>query len=72
MAVLIPAYGRKYKTKQEVVEAFLSGKDFEGDISMGFRLCSCRDLVNMNIELRYGKMNEKCTAIQYTGEEYEE
>lgn len=60
MPVLIPAYGRVYRTKQEVLEAYRDGKDFEGDVTIGFRLCSCRDYLNERVELRYGRMNEKC------------
>lgn len=51
---LIPAYGRNYKTKKEVEQAFLEGKDFEGDMTIGFKLCSVRDFQSgVKVNLRY-------------------
>lgn len=38
---LIPAYGRSYKTKEQVLEAWKSGKDFKID---GGPYCSIRDI----------------------------
>lgn len=57
MRVLQAAYGRVYKSAKEVIKDYEAGKDFIGDITTGFRLCSCRDFPNEMIELRYGKNN---------------
>jgi len=63
MTVLIGAYGRVYMKKADVIEDYVKGKDFTGDISMGFRLCSRRDLKNQRVELRYGRYNDKCVIF---------
>jgi len=42
--ILIPAYGRKYNTKQEMLNDWNSGKDFH--IVQG-AYCSVRDITNM-------------------------
>lgn len=42
-ATLTPAYGRDYLTKEAVVEAFLSGKDFRAHFPTGSTYCSIRD-----------------------------
>jgi hypothetical protein len=34
---LSPAYGRDYKSKKEVIEAWHAGKDFLGDHQLGFK-----------------------------------
>lgn len=39
--VVVPAYGRKYKTSAEAVEAWKSGKDFK---IVNGPYCSVRDL----------------------------
>lgn len=39
--MLQPAYGRKYKTTSEVIEAWRSGKDFK---IVGGPYCSIRDV----------------------------
>ena len=53
---LIPAYGRDYKKKADVEKDFRDGKDFEGDYSLGFKLCSVRDFApGTKVLLRYKK-----------------
>jgi hypothetical protein len=51
MSTLTPAYGRDYKSKKEVVEAFESGKDFiynsyDGQVTY----CSKEDLLQKNVK----------------------
>lgn len=51
---LIPAYGRDYKNKAEVIAAFETGKDFEGDFNLNFRLCNKADFKpGDTVNLRY-------------------
>ena len=50
--VVIPAYGRKYKNKQEVERDFESGKDFR--IAVTGQYMSIRDLKKTDIvEIHY-------------------
>lgn len=54
---LVPAYGRQYKSKQDVVRDWQAGKDFLID---GGPYCSIRDLDAMrsqfgNIYIDYGR-----------------
>lgn len=42
--VIMPAYGRNYKNREEVVEAWKSGKDFK---VVGGPYCSIRDLAKL-------------------------
>jgi hypothetical protein len=52
--VLRPPYGRDYQTKEEVVEAFREGADFQGDVALGFKYCSKRDFKRgVEVELCY-------------------
>lgn len=61
---LAPAYGRDYKSAKDVTAAFQSGADFQGDYSMGFRLCSIRDLdPGSTVLLRY-KRNTMVTSVK--------
>lgn len=54
---LQPAYGRDYKSQAEVEAAFREGKDFLGDASMGFQLCSIADFAKGTKQnLRYKKL----------------
>jgi hypothetical protein len=54
---LSPAYGRDYKTQTEAKEGFNEGKDWEGDYSLGFKLCSIRDFADGTpVLLRYNKL----------------
>lgn len=65
---LTPAYGRDYKTKAEVIEAFKSGKDFGGDHQMGFQYCSIRDFKpGDTVNLRY-KANRSVVPFKITAE----
>lgn len=52
---LTPAYGRDYKTKQEVIAAFENGKDFEGDYQLGFKPVNIDDIrpLGGTVNLRY-------------------
>lgn len=64
---LTPAYGRDYKTKAEVVSAFNQGADFEGDLQLGFRLCSKRDIpTGSTVLLRYRRQT-RVTSLKVTG-----
>ena len=61
---LTPAYGRDYKTKAEVVAAFEADRDFEGDYSMGFKLCNRQDFKpGDTVNLRY-KSNRNVTPYK--------
>lgn len=60
---LVPAYGRNYRNKAEVLAAWQEGKDFEGDYSIGFRLCSRRDFApGTSVILRYKNNTMSCTT----------
>lgn len=51
---LTPAYGRDYKTKAEVIDAFKEGKDFEGDFKLGFKPVNIEDIPKpCTVNLRY-------------------
>lgn len=66
MPVLTPAYGRKYLTEEEVITAYVGGKDFifhDPSSRWDGKYCSCRDFVNESVELRFGKNLEHCTAV---------
>jgi hypothetical protein len=53
---LQPAYGRDYKSQKEAIDAFQKGKDWTGDITVGFALCSVRDFEKGTpVTLRYKK-----------------
>jgi hypothetical protein len=43
--VVMPAYGRSYKTSSEAVEAWKSGKDFK---VINGPYCSVRDIANLS------------------------
>jgi hypothetical protein len=43
--VLMPAYGRSYKTSQEAIDAWKSGKDFK---IVNGPYCSIRDIDELN------------------------
>lgn len=54
---LTPAYGRDYKSQVEAKEAFIEGKDWNGDYQLGFQLCSIRDFADgVPVLLRYNKL----------------
>jgi hypothetical protein len=53
---LEPAYGRDYKTKKEVTDAFLAGKDFSGDYQLGFKPVNIADIPKpCTVQLRYAR-----------------
>ena len=59
--VLTSAYGRKYKTKADVIRDYEQGKDFIlNDVTSPWhgKYCSCRDFIGRRVELRYGKINQ--------------
>lgn len=59
---LVPAFGRDYQSAEDVKLAFENGKDFEGDATLGFKLCSVRDFTKgCNVLLRYKGCRMVCT-----------
>lgn len=69
MPVLKPAHGRVYRTFHEVSESYAQGFDFEGDVSVGFRLCSCRDFLGEIVELRFGDQCQFVSVEQVNEQE---
>lgn len=60
---LQPAYGRDYKNKKEVEAAFREGKDFMGDYTINFQMCSIRDFEpKAKVLLRY-KANSQVASV---------
>ena len=56
---LSPAYGRDYKNKKEVIQAWQDGKDFLGDYQLGFKPVNIEDIPRpANILLRYKKLRQ--------------
>jgi hypothetical protein len=56
---LSPAYGRDYKSKKEVIEAWNAGKDFLGDYQLGFKPVNKEGIPRpSNVLLRYKKMRQ--------------
>jgi len=56
--VLTPAYGRDYKSADEVIKAYRDGKDFvlhNPTSRYDDMYCSCRDFPGQRVELRYQK-----------------
>lgn len=67
MAVLTPAYGRKYHTFEEVDRAYRTGKDFvyhNPASQWNGKYCSCRDFLGEPVELRFGENLEHVSVIQ--------
>ena len=70
-AVLVPAYGRTYKNKQQVEADFRNGKDFIlqnlADRWTG-KPCNQSDLQKYStyshVEIRYGKNNTKLVILE--------
>lgn len=61
---LTPAYGRDYKKKQEVIDAFNAEKDFEGDYQLGFGLVNKQQIPKgSTVMLRY-KKNTAVTVVK--------
>jgi hypothetical protein len=54
--VLLPAYGRDYKSEAEVIKNFQAGRDFEINYPTGSTYCSIRDgVIGERVKLRYNK-----------------
>mgnify|MGYP003635296992 CR=1 FL=1 len=62
---LLPAYGRDYKSKKEVLADFNEGLDFE-IASFGFlQYCSIRDAAQLkNVSLRYNKQRSVVCIVE--------
>lgn len=61
MAILLPAYGRDYKTAEEAKKDWFKGKDFIfNDLGSRYNgaYCSIRDFSEGEFELRFNKMQE--------------
>ena len=72
MAVLTPAYGRKYRTQKQAIDAYLQGMDFiYNNVASPYdgKYCSCRDFLNEPVEIRYGLRNEKLVFVTNYEEE---
>jgi hypothetical protein len=68
---LSPAYGRDYKTKAEVINAFVCDCDFQGDYQLGFQTCNRADLLakhpkGFTVNLRY-KANRSVAVHKVVG-----
>ena len=63
---LVPAYGRvrTIKTQKEAREYFLSGKDVEGDITLGFKLCSVRNFASGTKQLIRYRANTQVVSVE--------
>jgi len=53
---LVPAYGRDYKTKEEVEKDWKAGKDFQ---CVNGQYCSIRDFPGQKVSIRFNKKTEK-------------
>ncbi len=64
---LVPAYGRDYKNAKDVKAAFNEGKDFEGDMQLGFKLCNKEQLDAefrpYTANLRYKKLTQIANVV---------
>jgi hypothetical protein len=61
---LTPAYGRNYKTKAEVIAAWETNLDFEGDYSLGFKPVNREDIPKpCTVRLRY-QQNRKFATVE--------
>jgi len=65
---LTPAYGRDYRSKADVIQAFEEGLDFNCNSPViGFAKCSIRDFANhTRVTLRYNKLR---SSVSYQLEE---
>lgn len=57
--ILIPAYGRDYKTEKEAKAAYLAGLDFKiADISSPYdgRYASCNDFKGEQVKIRFNRL----------------
>ena len=61
---LQPAYGRDYKAKQAVIDAWKGGADFEGDYQLGFKPVNVSDIPKpCVVNLRY-KGNRMVASVK--------
>lgn len=69
--ILVPAYGRDYRTPMEACDAFLSGKDFQvADVSCIYygSYCSRRDLGAYDeVKIRFAKLR-RFVFLRRTGD----
>ena len=57
--VLMPAYGRDYKTAEQATKDYLAGKDFifiEPSYESYGKYASCRNYRGQIVEIRYNKL----------------
>ena len=60
---VLPAYGRRYDSKEAVLEVWEEGKDFIY-ANVSSRICSCRDFTSEHqLEARYGPNSEWTTTV---------
>ncbi len=57
---LTPAYGRDYKNKKDVIQAYIQGKDFI--FAPTGQYCSIRDFKGQQVMLRYDKLRKVTQA----------
>ncbi len=61
---LTPAYGRDYKSKTEVMAAWYTGKNFQGDYQLGFKPVNLEDIPKpCTVNLRY-KGNRSVAVVK--------
>lgn len=64
--ILIPAYARTYTSKEQVLQAWNEGKDFQSMTGSYTSKTESNMLKNMGydtIQIRYGKRNEKAIIL---------
>ena len=61
---LVPTYGRVYKSKREVQEAFESGKDFRAANGQACGIGEIRQLGLAHCTFRYGVRLEKSCRLE--------
>lgn len=57
--ILVPAYGRDYKTEEEVAKAYHSGVDFK---IVGGPYCSVRNFPDVYVTIRFDRLR-KTTSV---------
>ena len=65
MTTLTPAYGRDYKTAKEARADYYAGLDFifnKPTHKNNGAYCSCRDLINETVTIRYHRQSRVTTA----------
>jgi hypothetical protein len=64
--ILIPAYGRDYKTEKQAMADYLAGKDFKiADISCPWdgSYASCRDFKGKEVKIRFNQLQDFVLVI---------